>query len=481
MRFKPLEDGLTRYLSTRGEAPSLGFCDVMLAGLARDGGLYVPETWPQFSPETIASFFGRPYWQVAVDVIRPFAANDIADADLGRMANEAYATFRHPAVVPLNQIGPHQFLLELFHGPTLAFKDVAMQLISRLMDHVLAQRGQRTTIVVATSGDTGGAAVEAFANLENVDLIVLFPHGRISDVQRRMMTTTGAANVHALAIEGTFDDCQAIVKGLFNHHRFRDTVALSGVNSINWARVVAQVVYYFTSAVALGAPARAVDFTVPTGNFGDIFAGYVAKRMGLPIRRLRIAANINDILPRTLKTGHYEVREVHATMSPSMDIQVSSNFERLLFEASKRDAASVRRLMESLRQSGRFVLPDAMLAAIREEFDAGRADETETAAAIRAAWREAGDLVDPHTAVALAVADRDTSDSRLPNIVLSTAHPAKFPDAVEAACGVRPQLPAWLDGLMTKPEQVRIAGNDQAEVEKFVLSVSRASKQGVAG
>jgi threonine synthase len=459
----------------------LGFCDVMLTGLARDGGLYVPEAWPQLGLDTIAGFFGRPYWEVAVDVIRPFVGEELSDADLGRIANEAYATFRHPAVAPLNQIGPHQFLLELFHGPTLAFKDVAMQLISRLMDHVLALRGQRTTIVVATSGDTGGAAVEAFAGLANVDLIVLFPHGRISEVQRRMMTTTVAANVHALAIEGTFDDCQAIVKGLFNHHRFRDAVALSGVNSINWARVVAQVVYYFTSAVALGAPARQVDFTVPTGNFGDIFAGYVAKRLGLPIRCLRIAANINDILPRTLKTGHYEVREVHATTSPSMDIQVSSNFERLLFEASKRDAVTVRRLMESLKQSGRFVLADAMLAAIREEFDAGRADETETAAAIRAAWREAGDLVDPHTAVALAVADRDTSDSKIPNIVLSTAHPAKFPDAVEAACGVRPQLPAWLDGLMSKREQASITANDQAEVEKFVLKVSRAAKQGVTG
>ena len=373
-----MEGGLTRYVSTRGEAPALGFCDVMLTGLARDGGLYVPEVWPQLSPEAVAGFFGRPYWEVAVDVIRPFVGGEISDADLGRMANEAYATFRHPAVVPLDQIGPNQFLLELFHGPTLAFKDVAMQLISRLMDHVLAQRAQRTTIVVATSGDTGGAAVDAFAGLDNVDLIVLFPHGRISDVQRRMMTTSGAANVHALAIEGHFDDCQAIVKGLFNHHQFRDAVALSGVNSINWARIVAQVVYYFTSAVALGSPPRTVDFTVPTGNFGDIFAGYVAKRMGLPIRCLRIAANVNDILPRTLKTGIYEVREVHATASPSMDIQVSSNFERLLFEASGRDAAIVRRLMASLKQSGRFVLPDAMLAAIREEFDAGRADETET-------------------------------------------------------------------------------------------------------
>jgi threonine synthase len=453
----------------------------MLTGLARDGGLYVPETWPQLSPETIASFFGKPYWEVAVDVIRPFTGGEISDAELGRMANEAYATFRHPAVVPLKQMAPHLFMLELFHGPTLAFKDVAMQLISRLMDHVLEKRGQRTTIVVATSGDTGGAAVEAFANLENVDLIVLFPHGRISEVQRRMMTTTGAANVHALAVEGTFDDCQAIVKAMFNHHRFRDRVALSGVNSINWARIVAQVVYYFTSAVALGAPARPVTFTVPTGNFGDIFAGYVAKRMGLPVRWLRIATNVNDILARTLKTGIYEVREVHATASPSMDIQISSNFERLLFEAGGRDAAAVRRLMEQLKQSGRFVLPDAMLAAIREAFDAGRADETETAAEIRAAWREAGELVDPHTAVALSVAERDSSDAAVPNIVLSTAHPAKFPEAVEAACGVRPQLPTWLDGLMTKPEQVKIMRNDQSEVERFVLSVSRAAKEGVAG
>jgi threonine synthase len=453
----------------------------MLTGLARDGGLYVPEVWPQFSSETIAGFFGRPYWEVAVEVIKPFVAGDILDADLGRMANEAYATFRHPAVVPLDQIGPNQFVLELFHGPTLAFKDVAMQLLSRLMDHALAQRGQRTTIVVATSGDTGGAAVDAFANRDNVDLIVLFPDGRISDVQRRMMTTTGASNVHALAVKGTFDDCQAIVKGLFNNHRFRDEVSLSGVNSINWARIVAQVVYYFTSAVALGAPDRKVDFTVPTGNFGDIFAGYVAKKMGLPVRCLRIAANVNDILARTLKTGIYEVREVHATTSPSMDIQVSSNFERLLFEATGRDAARVRALMASLQQSGRFVLPDPVLAAIRSDFDAGRADETETAAAIRTAWREAGDLVDPHTAVALAVADRDTSDSRIPNIVLSTAHAAKFPDAVEAACGMRPQLPAWLDGLMTRPEQIMVVNNNQAEIERFVLSVSRAAEHGVAG
>ncbi|PYF02957.1 L-threonine synthase [Rhodopseudomonas faecalis] len=471
---------MPHYISTRGEAPKLGFCDVMLTGLARDGGLYVPETWPQLSADTIASFFGRPYWEVAVEVIRPFVHGEISDAELGAMANEAYASFRHPAVVPLNQVSPSQFTLELFHGPTLAFKDVAMQLLARLMDHVLAKRQQRITIVVATSGDTGGAAVEAFAGRGNVDLVVLFPDGRISDVQRRMMTTTAASNVHALALQGTFDDCQAIVKGMFNHHAFRDEVALAGVNSINWARIIAQVVYYFTSAVALGAPQREVDFTVPTGNFGDIFAGYVAKRMGLPVRRLRIASNVNDILARTLSTGIHEVREVHATTSPSMDIQISSNFERLLFEASGRDASLVRGLMASLKQSGRYVLPDAVLAAIRSEFDAGRADEEETAAAIRTAWREAGELVDPHTAVALAVSDHELAEPTVPNVVLSTAHAAKFPDAVEAACGVRPGLPSWLDGLMTKPEQIKTMACDQAAIESYVLAVSRVVKQGAA-
>lgn len=472
---------MTRYISTRGEAPVLGFCDVMLTGLARDGGLYVPEVWPQLSQAQIAGFFGRPYWEVAVEVLRPFVGGEISDADLGRMAVEAYATFRHPAVVPLDQASPNQFILELFHGPTLAFKDVAMQLLARLMDHVLAQRGARTTIVVATSGDTGGAAVDAFAGRDNVDLIVLFPNGRISDVQRRMMTTTGATNVHALAVEGTFDDCQGIVKGLFNNHRFRDAVSLSGVNSINWARIIAQVVYYFTSAVALGSPARTVDFTVPTGNFGDIFAGYVAKRMGLPVRRLKIAANVNDILVRTLSTGTYEVREVHATASPSMDIQISSNFERLVFEATGRDSAVVRGLMASLAQSGRFTLPRGALAVVRDDFDAGRADEDETSAAIRTAWRETGDLIDPHTAVAIAVAEHDAVDPSVPNIVLSTAHAAKFPDAVEAACGTRPQLPVWLGDLMTRPEQIKVVTNDQSLIERFVLSVSRAAKQGVAG
>ena len=471
---------MTRYISTRGEAPALGFCDVMLTGLARDGGLYVPETWPQLSLDTIEGFFGRPYWEVAVDVIRPFCGGEIPDAELGRMANEAYATFRHPAVVPLSQVSPNQFVLELFHGPTLAFKDVAMQLISRLMDNVLARRAQRTTIVVATSGDTGGAAVDAFAGIENVDLVVLFPHDRSSDVQRRMMTTTGAANVHALAVEGTFDDCQAMVKGLFNHHSFRDQVSLSGVNSINWARIVAQVVYYFTSAVALGSPARTVDFTVPTGNFGDIFAGYVAKRMGLPIRWLRIAANVNDILPRTLKTGIYEVREVHASASPSMDIQVSSNFERLLFEAYGRDPKPVRAAMASLAQSQRFSVAAPALAAMRAVFTADRASEPETAAAIRTTLHEAGTLIDPHTGVAIAVAEKESRDPAVPMIVLSTAHAAKFPDAVEKACGVRPPLPDWLADLGARAERVTVMPPDQAAVERFVLDVSRAAREGAA-
>ena len=346
-----------------GGGPALGFCDVMLTGLARDGGLYVPETWPQLSPETIAGFFGRPYWEVAVEVIRPFVGGEISDADLGRMANEAYATFRHPAVVPLDQIGPNQFVLELFHGPTLAFKDVAMQLISRLMDHVLAKRAQRTTIVVATSGDTGGAAVDAFAGLDNVDLIVLFPHGRISDVQRRMMTTTGARQRSRAGRRRHFRRLPGDREGAVQPSRLsrRGRAVRRQFHQLGADRRPGGLLFHLRGG-ARRAVARTVDFTVPTGNFGDIFAGYVAKRMGLPVRWLRIAANVNDILPRTLKTGIYEVREVHATASPSMDIQVSSNFERLLFEASGRDAGVVRRLMASLKQSGRFVLPDAVLA-----------------------------------------------------------------------------------------------------------------------
>ncbi len=469
-----------RYISTRGEAPALGFIDVTLAGLARDGGLYVPESWPAFPPEKIAALSGRPYAEVACEIVRPFVGGVIADADLARMAHDAYGNFRHPAVAPLAQLSPGTFVLELFHGPTLAFKDLAMQFLARLMDHALSQRGERSTIVVATSGDTGGAAVEAFRGSKQADVIALYPHGRISEVQRRMMTTQSEPNVHALAIEGTFDDCQAIVKGLFNHHGFRDRVRLSGVNSINWARIVAQVVYYFTAAVALGAPHRKIAFTVPTGNFGDVFAGYVAARMGLPVERLVVATNVNDILVRTLQTGTYEVRDVTATASPSMDIQVSSNFERLLFDAYGRDPAPVRGLMGSLAQSRRFTIAPQPLDEIRSRFTADRADEDETAATIRSVHKEAGYLLDPHTAVAVAVAEKEHRDPATPMVVLSTAHPAKFPDAVQAASGIKPELPDWLGDLETRKERVTVLPNDQAAVERFILAASRAAREGAA-
>jgi threonine synthase len=469
-----------RHVSTRGEAPPLDFVEATLAGLARDGGLYVPATWPRLDANAIASFAGRPYAEVAVEVIRPFVGDAIPEHDLARMTREAYGNFRHPAVAPLVQFGASDFVLELFHGPTLAFKDLAMQLLSRLMEHALEARGEHTTIVVATSGDTGGAAIEAFRGRAHTDLFVLFPQGRISDVQRRMMTTVEDDNVHALAIEGTFDDCQAMVKGMFNHHAFRDRARLSGVNSINWARIVAQVVYYFTSAVALGSPHRKVAFTVPTGNFGDVYAGFVALRMGLPIDRLVIATNVNDILARTIATGTYEPRDVVPTASPSMDIQVASNFERLLFDAYGRDARAVRALMASLAQSRRFALSVRALSEIRAIFSADRADEDETAATIRTMLRETGHFIDPHTAVGVAVAEKESRDPSVPMVVLGTAHAAKFPDAVEAACGVRPPLPEWLADLHERPERVSALPADQAALERHILSVSRAVHKGAA-
>jgi threonine synthase len=469
-----------RHVSTRGEAKSPGFAEVMLAGLARDGGLYVPQAWPRIEPRTILSYAGRPYVEVAVEVIKRFTDDSIREADLARMVREAYSTFRHPAVAPLTQLDVNTFALELFHGPTLAFKDIAMQLLARLMDHVLSARNERRTIVVATSGDTGGAAIEAFRDRDRVDLIVLFPQGRISDVQRRMMTTVDAANVKAVAIEGTFDDCQALVKGMFNHGDFRDRVRLSGVNSINWARIIAQAVYYFTAAVALGAPYRKVAFTVPTGNFGDVYAGYVAMRMGLPIERLMIATNVNDILVRTLATGTYELRPVVSTTSPSIDIQVSSNFERLLFDAYNRDGNAIRALMGSLAQSRKFTLSSRALSQIRALFAADRADEEEVAATIRAVKRETGNFIDPHTAVGVAVAEKEVRDSAVPMVVLSTAHAAKFPDAVAAACGASPALPEWLSDLDTREERVTALPADQLAVERFVLSTSRAAREGAA-
>jgi len=468
------------YVSTRGDAPALGFSDAMLAGLARDGGLYVPETWPRLDEATIAGFAGRPYAEIAEAVIAPYVGDEIARPALRAMIEEAYAAFRHPAVTPLVQTGANRFVLELFHGPTIAFKDVAMQLLARLMDHALSQRGLRTTIVGATSGDTGGAAIEAFRGRERADVFILMPHGRVSEVQRRQMTTAPDANVHAIAVDGSFDDCQALVKAAFNDHAFRDRLALGGVNSINWARVLAQVVYYFVAAVALGAPRRKVDFVVPTGNFGDVFAGYVAKRMGLPIGRLVVATNVNDILARTIETGRYEVRGVTPTTSPSMDIQVSSNFERLLFDASGRDASRVEAAMASLQQSGAFELDMGSLAAIRADFDAGRAGDAQVAETIGRVWREAGYLLDPHTAVGCAVAENAGLDPATPTVVLATAHPAKFPDAVEAASGVRPELPAHLSELMHAPERINQLPNDLGELEAFVEKRARIAQDAAA-
>ncbi|MFD0936805.1 threonine synthase, partial [Methylobacterium trifolii] len=387
------------HVSTRGSAAPLSFSDALLAGLARDGGLYVPESWPQISRSEIAGLAGRRYADAAKLVLRPMIDGEIADADLDHMIEAAYATFRHPAICPLTQLDDNLFLLELFHGPTLAFKDLAMQLLGRLMDHVLRARGSRATIVGATSGDTGSAAVEAFRGLDQVDVFILYPHGRVSEVQRRQMTSVEADNVHALAVDGTFDDCQNIVKALFQHGDFADSVRLSGVNSINWARVAAQAVYYFTSAVALGSPHRPVSFAVPTGNFGDILAGWVAKRMGLPIGRLMIGTNANDILVRTLEHGAYELRGVQPTTSPSMDIQISSNFERLLFEALGRDASSLGRLMAGLKQSGGFSLDESVLATVRSEFDAAAVPEPDVMDEIARTHAATGMVLDPHSAI----------------------------------------------------------------------------------
>ncbi|OLP58656.1 threonine synthase [Xaviernesmea oryzae] len=456
-----------KYVSTRGEAPSLGFSDALLAGLARDGGLYVPETWPALSKKEIRALRGKSYQEIAFEIVSRFTGDEIGADALRGMIDAAYATFRHPAVVPLVQSGPNDFVLELFHGSTLAFKDVAMQLLGRLMDHVLEARGRHATIVGATSGDTGGAAIDAFAGRARTDIFILFPEGKVSPVQQRQMTTSTDANVHALAVKGNFDDCQNLVKAMFNDAAFRDRVALSGVNSINWARIMAQIVYYFTAAISLGSPDRKVSFTVPTGNFGDIFAGFVAVKMGLPVGRLIIATNENDILSRTLKTGRYEMKPVKATTSPSMDIQISSNFERLLFEAYERDAARVRGAMSSLSQSGAFEIEASGLKAIRRVFRAGRASEKDVAKTIRHVHAESGMLLDPHSAIGVFVAAKYRRPSE-PMVTLATAHPAKFPAAVKSASGIDPTLPTWLADLMDREERFDVLEPDLKTIEAYI-------------
>jgi threonine synthase len=454
-----------KYISTRGTAPALSFEDAMMTGLARDGGLYVPETLPTFSTAEVAALAGKSYEDIAFAVMYPFIGDTFSADEFRALIARAYAPFRHAARAPLVQLGANHFLLELFHGPTLAFKDFAMQLIGQMMQASLARSGRRITIVGATSGDTGSAAMEAFRGLANVDLFILYPHGRVSEVQRRQMTTPDEANVHALALDGDFDDCQARVKDMFNDLAFRDSVRLAGVNSINWARVLAQVVYYFSAALSLGAPHRAVSFTVPTGNFGDIYAGSIARRMGLPIERLVMATNQNDILHRAMTTGDYTPHGVMPSISPSMDIQVSSNFERALFDAYGRDGAAVTALMADLK-AGSFRISQGARQALRETFASGRASEAETAATIARIFRATGEVLCPHSAVGIHVAEQHLSAT--PMVTLATAHPAKFPDAVEAAIGMRPALPPALQAMTTKPERITRVPNDLANLQTLI-------------
>ncbi|MFN3954424.1 MAG: threonine synthase [Pararhodobacter sp.] len=457
------------YVSTRGTAPRLTFEAAMLTGLARDGGLYVPGEVPQLSVAEIAALAGQSYEDIAFRVMRPFIGDTFGDAEFRRLVARAYAGFGHPARAPLKQLGANHFLLELFHGPTLAFKDFAMQLIGQLFQAALGRSGERVTIVGATSGDTGSAAIEAFQGLANVDVFILFPHGRVSDVQRRQMTTPAAGNVHAIAVDGDFDTCQGLLKDMFNDFAFRDRVRLAGVNSINWARVLAQVVYYFSAAVSLGAPHRAVRFSVPTGNFGDIFAGHIARRMGLPIDRLVIATNHNDILHRCLQSGDYRTEAVQPSISPSMDIQVSSNFERALFDAYGRDGRAVAQLMDELKASGRFIVSQGALEALRGTFASGRVSEDETRATIARLHAATGELLCPHSAVGVAVAEAHLADSAAPMVTLATAHPAKFPDAVEAATGIRPALPERMADLFERAERVTRMTNDRAALQALIL------------
>ncbi len=454
-----------RYVSTRGRAPALGFAQAMRAGLASDGGLYVPEAVPVLTPEAIGALAGLSYEEVAVRVMAPFVAPDFGEDELRGIVTKAYAGFGHPARAPLRQLAPNHFLLELFHGPTLAFKDFAMQVIGGLFAAHLARTGERLTIVGATSGDTGSAAIEAFRGLPGVDVFILYPDGRVSEVQRRQMTTAIEGNVHAVAVAGTFDDCQARVKDMFADRDFAQDVGLAAVNSINWGRVLAQVVYYFSAAVSLGAPHRPVSFAVPTGNFGDVYAGSIARRMGLPIAELVVATNRNDILHRCLTGGEYRPEGVAPTISPSMDIQVSSNFERALFDAYGRDGGAVAQLMEELRGGG-FHVSQGALEALREVYVSGRVSEEGTRATIARTLREAGELLCPHTAVGVDVAERHLG--AVPMVTLATAHPAKFPDAVEAAAGVRPALPPRLSGLMEGHERIAHLPGDLAALQAHV-------------
>ena len=467
-----------RYVSTRGAAPALGFTDVLLAGLARDGGLYVPETWPRLTADEIRALRGLGYREIAFRIMRPFVGGEIADADFQAMIADAYAAFRHEAVAPLKQIDGNLWFMELFHGPTLAFKDVALQLVGRLYDHVLTRRGARVTIIGATSGDTGSAALEACRDRAGIDIFMLHPKGRVSEVQRRQMTTINSANVFNIAIEGSFDDCQDLVKAMFNDHAFRDRISMSAVNSINWARVMAQVVYYAAAAVALGAPDRRVGFSVPSGNFGNIFAGYVARQMGFDLAPLIVGANRNDILARFFKTGRMESTGVEPSLSPSMDIQVSSNLERLLFDLYDRDGTKLGEAMTEFRKSGKFAAPKETWTQVEGLFRAASLDDPGTLRAMGELYRATGELIDPHSAIGIHAAGACRTDRETPIVALATAHPAKFPDAVEKATRIRPKLPAFLADLHDRPERMDGLPNDVGAVQDYVLSHRRNDRNG---
>lgn len=456
-----------RYVSTRGRAPVLPFEDAMLEGLAADGGLYVPDVIPALGRDALAGLAGQSYEAVAEAVMAPFMEDSPLAAELPDLIARAYAGFGHRLRCPLRQIAPDGWLLELHHGPTLAFKDVAMQLIGPMFESVLARRDERVTIVGATSGDTGSAAIEAFAGNPHADVFILYPEGRVSEVQRRQMTTPTAGNVHAVAVEGDFDACQAMVKAMFADADFRYDTNLAAVNSINWARVLAQVVYYVTSAVALGAPGRRIAFSVPTGNFGDIYAGSIARRMGVPIERLIVATNENDILHRALTTGEYRRGEVVRTSAPSMDIQVSSNFERALYDALDSDSLALDALMKEM-PSGGFTIPDAALKRLRALYDSARVSEAETAETITRIHAETGEVIDPHTAIGVHAAGQIAVEPGVPTVCLACAHAAKFPDAVEAACGIRPALPARMADLHEREERITVLPDDLDQVQDFI-------------
>ncbi len=458
------------YISTRGAAPTLDFRAATLAGLASDGGLYLPARWPQMAVEDIRALAGLDYAETAVRVMRPFVEGVLTEDELRQLCRAAYGSFSHDAVTPLVQLDHRHWLLELFHGPTLAFKDVALQLLGQLFEKFLSGGDTNITIVGATSGDTGSAAIEAVAGREHIQIFMLHPEGRVSDVQRRQMTTVLAPNVHNIAIDGSFDDAQAMVKRLFGDEEARGQLTLSAVNSINWARLMAQVVYYFYAAVRLGGPDRPVAFSVPTGNFGDVFAGYVAAQMGLPIARLVVATNVNDILHRALTNGDYSAGTVTATATPSMDIQVSSNFERLLFDLSGRDGAAITSMMGEFDGNRAMTIPADMLAGARGLFSSASIDGDAMALALRWAQEHGGQIIDPHSAVGLAAARALDIDADIPVVTLATAHPAKFREAVERATGVRPPLPARLGNLFEREERFTKLPGEYDAVKAFVLA-----------